>query len=67
VGAELLVAPGDVLGGLTVEIAVSGREAVGAMLVRDAAQGPEGVLQVLGQGAVKLSPPRTTPTCSQPL
>jgi hypothetical protein len=67
VGAEGLVAPGDILGGLAVEVAEGGREAVGAVLLRDAAQGPEGVLQVLRQGAVKLSPPSTTATCSQPL
>jgi hypothetical protein len=55
VGAERLVAPGDVLGGGAVEIAVGGREAAGAMLERDAAQGPEGVLQVLGQGGEALA------------
>jgi hypothetical protein len=67
VGAERLVAAGDVLGGGTVEVAVGGREAVGAMLERGAAQGPEGVLEVLGEGGEALAPPRTTPTCSQPL
>ena len=47
--AEVLVAPGDVLRRLGVEVAVGRGEAVGTMLARHAAEGPEGILEVLGQ------------------
>jgi hypothetical protein len=49
VGAELFVAAGHVLLRLGVEVAIGRGEAVGAMLARDAAEGPERVLEVLGQ------------------
>ena len=49
VGAQGLVAVGEVLLRGTVEVAEGGREAVGAVLARYAAQRPEGVLQALGE------------------
>ncbi len=55
VGAEALVAPGDVRRRLLVEVSVGGRQAVGAVLAGDAAQGPERVLEVLGQGGEALA------------
>ena len=48
-GAQGFVAAGEILLGGLVEIAEGGREAVGAVLARHAAQGPEGVLQPFGQ------------------
>ena len=47
--AQRLVAPGQVLLGVLVEIAEGGRQAVGAMFARRAAQRPERVLHALGQ------------------
>ncbi len=44
VGAEGLVAIGDVGRSVSVEVAISGGEAVGAVLVRHASQGPQCVL-----------------------
>lgn len=55
VDTEGLIAAGDVLGRHAVEVTVRGREAVGAMLARNAAQRPEGVLQVLAQGGEALA------------
>ena len=48
-GAQLLVAPGEVLLGLTIEIAERRRQAVAAVLLRHAAQRPQRVLQAFGQ------------------
>ena len=44
-GAQLLVAPGEVLLGITIEIAERRRQAVAAVLLRYAAQRPQRVLQ----------------------
>lgn len=55
VGSELLVAAGDVRRRVGVEVAIGGGQAVGAMLAGDAAEGPERVLQVLGQGGEALA------------
>ena len=49
VGAERLVASGQVLLGSFIEVAEGGREAVGAVLAWGAAERPEGVLQALGE------------------
>jgi hypothetical protein len=65
-GAERLVAAGLVLGGVAAEVAEGGGEAVGAVLPGRATERPEGILQPLGEGAAKLSPPGTTRTCCQP-
>ena len=48
-GAQRLVAPGQILARVAVEIAEGGREAVAAMLLRRAAERPQRVLQTLGQ------------------
>ena len=48
-GAQRLVAAGQVVFGLPVEVAESGREAVGAVLARGAAERPERVLQAFGE------------------
>ena len=50
VGAQGVIAAGQVVAGAAVEIAEGGREAVAAMLARRAAQGPQGVLQAFGTG-----------------
>ena len=54
-GAQRLVAPGQVLAGFAIEIAEGGREAVAAVLARRAAEGPQGVLQPLGEGDIALA------------
>ena len=54
-GAQRIVAPGQVLAGVAIQIAEGGREAVAAMLTRGAAERPEGVLQALGQGDIALA------------
>ena len=48
-GAERVVAAGQVFTGVAVEVAESGREAVAAMLERRSAQRPPGILEPLGQ------------------
>jgi len=53
--AQRLVAAGLVGGGIAVEVAEGGREAVGAMLGRCAAKRPQGVLQAAGQGGEALA------------
>jgi hypothetical protein len=54
-GTQGLVAPGLILSGIAVEITERGREAVGAMLGRGAAERPQGVLQATGQGREALA------------
>lgn len=49
VGAERLVAAGDIGRGVGVEVPVGGRQAVGAMFRRHAAKGPERGREVLGE------------------
>jgi len=44
-GAQRVIAPGEVGGGVLVEIAEGGRQAVAAMLARGAAERPQRVLQ----------------------
>jgi hypothetical protein len=53
-GAERLISVGEVGFGLGVEIAEGGRQAVAAMLARDATEQPEGVLQPRGEGDIAL-------------
>ena len=48
-GAQRLVAPGQVLLGVAIEIAEGRRQAVAAVLLRHAAERPQRVLQALGQ------------------
>src|SRR3546814_1144362 len=48
--AQGVVAAGQVLLCVPVQVAEGGRQAVGAMLARSGAQRPEGVLQAFGQG-----------------
>ena len=48
-GAQLLVAPGQVLLRLAIEVAERRRQAVAAMLFRHAAQRPQRVLQAFGE------------------
>ena len=48
-GAQLLVAPRQVLLGIAIEVAERRRQAVAAMLFRHAAQRPQRVLQAFGQ------------------
>jgi hypothetical protein len=55
-GAQILVATGDITGGLGLEIAESRRQAVAAVLDRRAAEQPQGILQALGQGHEALAP-----------
>ena len=50
VGAHGIVASGQVVAGVTVEVAEGRRQAVAAMLGRNPAERPQGVLQALGQG-----------------
>ncbi len=56
VGAQRVVAPGQVLGRVAVEIAEGGREAVAAVLARRPAERPQGVLQPAGQRDVAFAP-----------
>ena len=49
-GAQRLVARGEIRFRVTVEIAEVCRQAVGAVLKRRPPQGPQGVLQPFGQG-----------------
>ena len=65
VRAEAFVAPGDVLCGLAVEVAICGREAVGAML-GETPPDVQWAFWRVSASAVKLSPPSTTPACCQP-
>ena len=53
--AQRLVAAGLVGGGIPVEVAERGREAVGAMFDRRAAERPQRVLQATGQGGEALA------------
>jgi hypothetical protein len=55
VGAQRVVAPGQVLGRVAPEVAEGGREAVAAVLARRAAERPERVLQALGQRHMALT------------
>lgn len=55
VGAEVVVALRDVLRRFRVEVAIRGGEAVGAVLAEDPAEGPERVLEVLGQGRTSVA------------
>jgi hypothetical protein len=48
--AQVLVAAGQVLGGIPVQVAERRRQAVAAMVRWHAAERPEGVLQAFGQG-----------------
>jgi hypothetical protein len=48
-GAQLLIAPGEVLLGITIEVAERRRQAVAAVLFRHAAQRPQRVLQAFRQ------------------
>ncbi|KTS04288.1 hypothetical protein SB3_24310 [Methylobacterium radiotolerans] len=49
VGTQGLVAAGEILLGGLIEVAEGGREAVGAVLARHAAERPEGILQSFGE------------------
>jgi hypothetical protein len=55
VGAQRVVAPGQVLRRVAPEVAEGGRKAVAAVLARRAAERPEGALQALGQRDVALT------------
>ena len=57
-GAQLLIAAGEVLLGITIEIAERRRQAVAAVLLWYPTQPPQRVLQAAS--ATKLSPPSTT-------
>ena len=48
-GTQLLVAPGEVLLGVTIEVAERRRQAVAAMLFRHAAERPQRILQAFGE------------------
>src|SRR5437763_2017967 len=48
-GAQLLIAPGEVLLGLTIEVAERCRQTVAAVLLRHPAQRPQRVLQAFRQ------------------
>ncbi len=50
VGAQLLVTAGEVIAGCLIQIVVGSRQAVGAVLPRDAAEQPQGVLTAAAQG-----------------
>ena len=53
--AQIFVAAGEITLGVGVEVLVGGRERVTAVFRRDAAQLPQRILQVFGQGAEALS------------
>lgn len=55
VRAEIVVALRDVLRRLGVEVAIGRRQAVGAVLARHAAEGPERILEVLCERCVALA------------
>ena len=61
--AQVLIAGGQIVSGLPVEIVEGGRKAVGAMLARRAA---ERAFCNPAAKATKLSPPSTTWACSKP-
>ena len=50
VPAQVVVAPGEIKLGVAVEVFESGRQRVGSVLARDAAQLPKRVLQAFGDG-----------------
>ena len=54
VGAQGVIAQGQVFAGVTVQVAEGRGEAVAAMFVRGAAQRPQGVLQTFRQGDITL-------------
>ena len=54
-GAQIRIAARQILPGILVQVAEGRREAVGAMVVRDTAQGPQRVLQALGQSREALA------------
>ncbi len=49
-GAQRLIASGEIRAGIAVEVAERGRQAVAAMLQRHGTERPQCVLQALGQG-----------------
>jgi len=53
--AQVLIATGEIALGVGVEVLVSGRERVTAMLRRYAAQLPQRILQMFGQGTETLA------------